>query len=41
MLAQRVRFYFYLLLGSWAAIAEVKWWGDVKYLFVCFLEIDL
>ena len=30
-----------LLLGSSPSIAEVGWLVDVKYLFVCFLEIDL
>ena len=29
------------VLGSSPAIAEAKWLVDVKYLFVCFLEIDL
>ena len=27
--------------GSSTDIAEVEWLVDVKYLFVCFLEIDL
>ena len=30
-----------LLLGSSRGIAEAEWLVDVKYLFVCFLEIDL
>ena len=30
-----------LLLGRSIGIAEIKWLVDVKYLFVCFLEIDL
>ena len=30
-----------LLLGSSPSIAEVGWLVGLKYLFVCFLEIDL
>ena len=30
-----------LVLGSSPGIAEPEWLVDVKYLFVCFLEIDL
>ena len=30
-----------LVLGSSTGIAEPEWLVDVKYLFVCFLEIDL
>ena len=30
-----------LVLGSSTGIAEPEWLVDVKYLFVCFVEIDL